>query len=144
MVSRASSDCLSRTMATLPRARLLRVLRFAICPRIAAVQPRNTGLLTPCRNLLVAPSRSSSSSYLTRSTTEHLNVLGRRYSGETLNVHELEQRVLNVLKAFDKVNPEKVGARAWLPVGARGINCLSGHDRGTFLERPGHGQSGLC
>lgn len=53
-----------------------------------------------------------SSSSLTRATIEHLNVLGRRYSGETLTVQELEQRVLNVLKAFDKVNPEKVTVEA--------------------------------
>ena len=96
-------------MATLPRARLLGVLRSGFCPRIAAVQPMNVRLLTPCRSLFVSPPPWSSSS-LTRATIEHLNVLGRRYSGETLTVQELEQRVLNVLKAFDKVNPEKVGA----------------------------------
>ncbi|KAL5474010.1 hypothetical protein EMCRGX_G028580 [Ephydatia muelleri] len=76
------------------------------------MQPTNVRLLTPCRNLFVASSRSWNSSYLTRATIEHLNVLGRRYSGETLTVHELEQRVLNVLKAFDKVNPEKVTVEA--------------------------------
>ena len=60
-------------MATLPRARLLGVLRSGFCPQITAVQPMNVWLLTPCRSLFVSPPPWSNSS-LTRATIEPLGL----------------------------------------------------------------------
>ena len=90
---------------------------LALRSRAAAIRPPSLACASRWRHLSAAPSLAWSSQHrvgtrgpnLTGSTRLVLPVRG--FASEGITVQELEERVINVLKLFDKVNPDKASCR---------------------------------
>lgn len=97
-------------MASIPRAAALRVARVVSLgarPQFAAIRPisvlRTAAPIYSCRG--------KGNGQLQTTASNPLGSVGRRwFSSEQqgLTEEELKDRVLQILKQFDKVNPEKV------------------------------------
>ena len=75
--------------------------------RVAVPTFRRTVSISTC----YAPNKSSVWSARGNSALKRVSLLKRNYAAEGLTVEELQERLLNTIKLFDKVNPEKVGFR---------------------------------
>ena len=73
--------------------------------RVAVPTFRRTISIPAC----YVPNRSSLWSVRGNSAQKRVSLLKRNYAAEGLTVEELQERLLNTIKLFDKVNPEKVG-----------------------------------
>ncbi len=101
-------------MAFVPRLQLSRVLGLALRSRGAVVRPTTPSLATRLRCLSVAsyPTWNASCRVENKSVSKWTVrplplLLSRGFAAEGLTVEELKERTVNVLKLFDKVNPEK-------------------------------------
>ena len=102
-------------MAYVPRAQLSRILGLALRSRATGIRPATFACVSSWRCLATASYPAWSTGHRVQDgrlhslslTTSRLVVPTRGVASEGLTAQELEDRVLNVLKLFDKVNPEK-------------------------------------
>ena len=103
-------------MAFLPRAQSFRILGLALRSRAAGIRPAAIVWAPRWRNLATASFPAWNNDHRVHnyrppslSLGSGRSVLPIRGSASVggLSAQELEDRVLNVLKLFDKVNPEK-------------------------------------
>lgn len=95
---------------------------FAVVPRFIAPIARRT-FATSSRALISRPSLAASSSFASKWQQQ------RAYSAEAGLTHDIiQQRILEVLTSFEKVDPAKVRTRS-LPVGTRPVQSNTRADR---------------
>ena len=102
-------------MAYVPRAQLSRILGLALRSRATGIRPATFAWVSSWRYLATTSYPAWSTGHRVHDsrlhslslTTSRLVVPTRGVASEGLTAQELEDRVLNVLKLFDKVNPEK-------------------------------------
>ena len=100
-------------MASAPRAHFSRILGLALRSRAAAIRPPTLACASRWRHLSAAPYLAWSGQH--RAGKRGLNLAGstrlvlpaRGLASGGITVPELEERVVNVLKLFDKVDPDK-------------------------------------
>ena len=102
-------------MASIPRAQLSRILGLALRSRATGIRPATFAWASRWRYLAIAAYPACNNGHRVHDsrlhslslTTSGLVIPTRGVASGGLTAQELEDRVLNVLKLFDKVNPEK-------------------------------------